>query len=402
MINPFADDDLILDGKFLSPENITLNPEQIERAIELSQSATPATQQWQTYLNVLALAGLERWLQKRAPELNSSREWLLRKERKFPDDNSMVKSPDATPNESFCRVKVNGFNIYLISRSILYDTHVSLAKTAVESPPFIPHFYVLVDILEEIGQANVWGYLRRDRFMQQRQTVGLPRESETTYLLPLEWFERECDRLLLYLRCLEPAAIPTESALRHSPLRLGGETPIPVKESAQSAINVRLWLKDQLDRTAQQLSWILLPPISLTSEFRPLKSPVEQLNDAIAPLLKQRSIPIPSQARGAYRDWQWENLALRLYVVTWELPVTRCVPEWTLLLILGAQPNATLPLGIKLQVRDNVQILEEPQLCDRSQNYLYARVIGSQNERFWVTIYLANGAAFTLPPFAFE
>jgi hypothetical protein len=119
-------------------------------------------------------------------------------------------------------------------------------------------------------------------------------------------------------------------------------------------------------------------------------------------LKNQGDIAVPSQARGAYRDLQWENIALRLYVVAWELPATDSVPEWTLLLILGAQPNGTLPLGIKLQVRDEVQILEEPVLSDRSKKYLYARVIGTQNERFWVTISLAGGTALTLPPFTFN
>jgi hypothetical protein len=111
---------------------------------------------------------------------------------------------------------------------------------------------------------------------------------------------------------------------------------------------------------------------------------------------------IPSQARAAYRNLQWETLALRLYVVTWELLATGSIPEWTLLLILGAQPNAILPLGIKLQVRDEAQILEEPVLSNRSQDYLYAQVIGTHNERFWVTISLANGTTLTLPPFTFD
>jgi hypothetical protein len=99
---------------------------------------------------------------------------------------------------------------------------------------------------------------------------------------------------------------------------------------------------------------------------------------------------------------QWENIALRLYVVAWELPATGLVREWTLLLILGAQPNATLPIGIKLQVGDEVQILAEPVLSDRSQDYLYVQVIGTQSERFWVTISLPDGAALTLPAFTFE
>ena len=84
------------------------------------------------------------------------------------------------------------------------------------------------------------------------------------------------------------------------------------------------------------------------------------------------------------------------------MPATGSEPEWTLLLILGAQSNATLPLGIKLRVRAEVQILAEPVLSDQSQDYLYVQVIGTQNEQFSVTISLAGGTALTLPPFTFK
>jgi hypothetical protein len=405
MMNPFTDDDFIFNGMFLSLENITLSPKQIEWAIELSQSIVSEPQRWQTYLNALALAGIEQWLQKRAPELTLSNEWLPGKESDFPTDSSrqqlrMRKLTDATLFESICQLKVNDFNLYLMAMSSLYEKKVSLSKKAVESFEFIPHFYVLVEVIEELGQANILGYLQRDRFIHHQQSIGLQRESDTAYLVPVDWFENDSDKLLLCLRCLEPTAISVvsheESALRSSPL------PSLVQESTQGAINVGLWLRNELDRVAQDLSWILLPPASLRSEFRALGAPVEQFNNALVELMSQGGIAIPSQARGAYRDLQWENIALRLYVVAWELPATDSPPEWTLLLILGAQPNATLPLGIKLQVRDEVQILEEPVLSDRSQDYLYVQVIGTQSERFWVTITLPDGAALTLPPFTFN
>jgi hypothetical protein len=76
MTNSFIDDDFIFNGMFLSLENITLSPEQMTWAIELSQSIVSETQRWQTYLNALALAGIEQWLQKRAPELTLSNDWL--------------------------------------------------------------------------------------------------------------------------------------------------------------------------------------------------------------------------------------------------------------------------------------------------------------------------------------
>jgi hypothetical protein len=405
MTNHSTDNDFILNGTFLSPEIIILSSEHIEWALELSQSVPHELQQWQVYINTLALTGVEQWLQKRAPELPLNSDWLLGKESNFSVHSlhqslTIRKPPDVTFSESICQLQVNEFNLYLIVTDSLYDTNISISRTAIESSQFIPHLYVLVEVLEELEQTTIRGYLRRDRLIYQQQSIGLRRESDTTYLLPIDWFEPDSDKLLLCLHCLDPAAIPVlshqQSTLRSSPLSSS------VQQSNQPAINAGLWLKDQLDHVAQDLSWILLPPLSLTPEFRELRSPVEQFNNAIAQLRNQGDMAIPSQARGVYRNLQWENVALRLYVVAWELPVTASVPEWALLLILGAQPNATLPLGIKLQVRDEVQILEEPVLSDRSQEYLYVQVVGTQNERFWVTIALAGDTALTLPPFTFD
>ncbi len=405
MTNHSTDNDLILNGAFLSLENIILSSEQIEWALELCQSVTPEPQQWQTYINALALAGVDQWLQKRAPELTLDSEFLSRKESDILANSSYQsltrnKHPNATFSESVCQLQVNEFNLYLIATDSFYDTNISISRTAVESAQFMPHFYVLVEVLEELEQTTIRGYLRRNHLIHQQESIGLQPESDTTYLLPIDWFEPDSDKLLLCLRCLDPATIPVtsrqESTLRSSTL------PSPVQRFNQPAINVGLWLKDQLDRVTQELSWILLPPASLRSECRSFKSPPDQLNDVVAQLMNQGYIAIPSQARGVYRDLQWENIALRLYVIAWELPATDSVPEWTLLLILGAQPNATLPLGIKLQVRDEVQILEEPVLSDRSKAYLYAQVIGTHNERFWVTIALTGGTALTLPPFTFD
>jgi hypothetical protein len=406
MTHDFIDNDFIVNGVFLTLESIPLSPEQIEWAIQISQSVTSEIQ-WQTYLNALALAGVEQWLQKRAPELTLKSEWLAGREGNFsldkPHQHLMRKPPDATFSKSICQLNVNEFKVYLIATDSLYDTQVSLSKIAVESSEFIPHFYVLVEILEELEQTHIWGYLQRDQLIHQQQSIGLQHESDTAYLLPLDWFEQDSDKLLLALRCLDPTAIPVvsqEPTVQSSPLAS------PVQELTQRAINVGLWLRDEIDRVAQELSWILLPTPSLTpslpSKFRPLRSPTEQFNDVMTQLISRGDMAIPSQARAAYRNLQWETLALRLYVVTWELLATGSIPEWTLLLILGAQPNAILPLGIKLQVRDEAQILEEPVLSNRSQDYLYAQVIGTHNERFWVTISLANGTTLTLPPFTFD
>jgi hypothetical protein len=412
MTHDFTEDDLSLNGTFIPLESIPLSPEHVAWAIQLSQSVTSEIQ-WQTYLNALALAGVEQWLQKRTPELVLKSKWLAGREDNFslnkPRQQLVMKKPtDATFSESICQIQVNEFKLYLIATDSLYDTQISLSKTAIESSEFIPQFYVLVEILEELEQIHIRGYLQRDwlchrlkddGLIHQQQSISLQLESDSAYFLPLEWFEQDSDKLLLALRCLEPTAIPVtsqEPTLRSSPLTSS------VQEFTQRAINVGLWLRDELDQLAQDLSWILLPPLSFSSEYRSLKLPSEQFNDVVAELMNRGDMAIPSQARAVYRDLQWENIALRLYVVTWELLTTGYIPEWTLLLILGTQPNTTLPFGIKLQVRDETQVLEEPVLSDRSQDYLYVQVIGTQSERFWVTISLPDGAALTLPPFTYH
>jgi hypothetical protein len=118
--------------------------------------------------------------------------------------------------------------------------------------------------------------------------------------------------------------------------------------------------------------------------------------------LRGTGMAIPSQARGAYRDFNLAENPLRLYAVTWAIPSQPNAPEWTLLLILGAQPGSELPPGLKLQVSDRTGILVEQVVePDTEKTYLYARVVGTRDEQFLATIVLMNGETLTLPPFAF-
>ncbi|NJO80791.1 MAG: DUF1822 family protein [Cyanobacteria bacterium RM1_2_2] len=111
---------------------------------------------------------------------------------------------------------------------------------------------------------------------------------------------------------------------------------------------------------------------------------------------------MPPTARAAYRDFQVDAVAVRLYALTWDVSPTSTTPEpeWSLLLVLGAQPGTQLPQSITLSVQDDMQLLTQETL--QHAPYLYAQVIGTWNEQFRVTITLPNGASLTLPPFAFN
>lgn len=462
-----------LDWEALTAEGVELLPEHISQAVQLSQAVPNSTQQWQTYLNALAIFGFESWLQSRSVSVQRNQ-------------CSIFDPAAANVLETVCNLQVGAFKICLIATGSVGDRLINLPKMVIDLPEWTAHFYVLVEVLEEQAEARIYGFLPRPLLTQQIERHALAVDADWSYTLPVDWFNPESNDLLLNLRCLEPSAIPLPvltaemvsipllrekltNLQQHSPdlpyaqltwaevttflshpdlvqwwydmqtSRLTTEptsqpspaiqdaaaalasfplstSPSPTLSSSlsanlmaqtdailQRAMNVGLWLRDRLDEVAEEFSWVLMPalaPIAVemraVEEFQGIVTELQQTGMAIAP-----------EARGAYRDLRWGNTALRLYAATWSLPIEEQdpnqPPEWTLLLVLGPQPDSVLPVGAGIQVQDDTQVLMERTLTETDQDaYLYARVIGSVDEQFWVTIRLPNGTAATLPPFTFR
>lgn len=356
---------------YLSSDTISLTEADIDRAVELSKHSPTEPQQWQMYLNVMARLGVETWLHQRAPELQIDHFHSY----------SLTQSADAV-----CQLQVGKFRLYLLATDDLNAVEIPIAETIVASS-FIPHLCVLVEVLEELGQVQVHSAIQQAQLIQQVRSLPL----ETgNYWLNVDTFDATPDRLLLWLRCLDANAMPTAAYAK--PQTTSAQNGIQ-----QSVMNLGLWLNDRLDQVAQEFAWILLPPPSPSFAFRPLRSPVEEFNHVLGELTQQGRINAPPQARGGYRDFQWEDASLRLYALTWQISDE----DWSLLFVLGSQPGTTLPIGARLQVRDEHQVLAEPVLRDRTQDYLFAQVIGTGTENFWASISLNTGAVLTLPPFTF-
>jgi hypothetical protein len=472
--NPIQFDQL--DWESLTPEGFELLPEHISQAVDLSQAVPNPTQQWQAYLNALAVFGFESWLESRSITVQR-------------DQCSIFDPAVANLLETVCNLQVGAFKVCLITMGSVGDRLINVPKVVIDLPDWAAHFYVLVEVLEEQEEARIYGFLPRHLLVQQIERSALAVDADWSYTVPTDWFNPQPDELLLHLRCLEPSAIPlpvvTEEVVsipllrqkltnlqQHSPdlpyarltwaevttflsqidlvrwwydiqtSRLTTENvaqpsppipdtaatsalPLPISSPSpsptlspssltanlttstdafmQRAMNVGLWLRDRLDEVAEEFSWVLMPalaPIAVemraVEEFQGIVTELQQTGMAIAPA-----------ARGAYRDLRWGNTALRLYAAAWPLPVEEQesgqTPEWTLLLVLGAQPDSILPVGVGIQVQDENKLLMERTLTEADQDaYLYARVIGSWDEQFWVTIRLPNGTSATLPPFTFR
>lgn len=413
----------------LSVELMTLEPDQIEQAHRLSQTGASEAQRWQIYLNALGLFGLEQWLTERSAlvDLQSC---------------SLFQPGYAALLPAVAQVQAAAFQICLIAVEADPE-QIELPRAVVELPEFMAHFYVVAEVLEELQMVRLWGFLRHDQLSALWQNGAMQVNSDWTVALPLSEFEQETDRLLLYLRCLDAAALPLPAAHPdRSPLqadlltRLSDWQPaqIPLWQLldwpqgaalltcpelvnwlvqprsaqwqsqlsnlfqllSQPAINVGRWLNNELDDLAQNLAWVLLPPLS-PAGFR---SATESAS-LMMTQLDRLGIAIPGEARSGYQDFSLAGLRLRIHAATWPQISPAGTPEWSLAVVLAAQSEHQLPLGLQLQIGDLTGILIDRTLTQFIPDaHLYAWVVGSWHEKFLVTI-THNETSLTLPPFAF-
>ena len=437
-------DDLLLDFDYLAEDTITLEPERIQQAAELSSQIIRSAGQWQTYLNALALYGFEQWLRERAAELTIDRA------------NCSVMQPAVASaiEEGVCNLQVGDFKLCLLPTGSSIEDVVVLPRAAIDLPEYVAHFYVAIAVQEELEQAIIRGFIAYDRLMTELQSANLAPENDWTYQLPIAWFKLDADRLLLYLRCLETRAIslpaiPNNRSIAVERMQEDIISVIPQLQSgdyslwqlfnweqggllltnpkllkwlyrlptepeiltgqdrtsilkqlsqvltnfSQQVVNVGLWLQSELGESAQNIAWKLLPPPALaTVALRSLRvtateSVPEEFAAIIAELRGTELEEVPAEARGAYLDFNLANNPFRLYAITW----LSSPEEWTLVLVLGLQTGRELPPGLKLQIsaRDTV-LFEQLVETDSEDVYLYASTIGDLSEEFLAQISFPN------------
>jgi hypothetical protein len=372
---------------------IALSPEQIDQAMRWSRSIPNSTQQWQTYLNALALSGFEQWLTQRARDISLDAEQA-----------SIWQSQDTVFLPGICQIRANGFKICLMATESQPD-EVAIPRAAIAPPDLASHFYVAIAIYEELAQIAVHSFLRYDQLIAQ--IPSLQPDAEDLYWIPITAFEPDLDRLLLYLRCSEPTAFSVPGA-QHSALSTQhsalSELPSPIPHPP-SPISIRRWFQNELDELAQQLSWILLPPVALENALRltaravDRPTPTEGFEGVIKQLMRN-GMTLPPNSRMAYHDLTIGTVTVRLYAIAGTLTPANQPPEWTLLVILGSPSQNPLPLGIQLQVSEANTVLTQQTLTPPNA-YLFAKVTGTLDEQFSVTVTLPTGETHTLPTFCY-
>ncbi len=457
-----GNEDLLLDFAPLTEADITLTEEQINRAAQTSQDIINPQQQWQTYLNALALEGFRDWLAER-------------------DSNLIVDSSSCSLTQSYYanyidgvfNLEVGDYRICLLTDGVTVDELLTFPRAILELPQYAAHLYVVVSVIEERGEIAIARFITYTDLQARMTESNLAADADWTYEIPATWFNSDSDDLLLALRCLEaqsivlPQASPTpdtnlaqelvakaellqapetdlnsvltweqgkkllanpellswlyqlqsgnlslQMAIANLQNRLAETVSTTVREVSQAVMNARTWLNRELDEMAQSLAWNLLPaPAFATSAFRDLQvtnreSPIAEF-EAILAQLRANEEEIPVDAGGIYRDLNLGDYALRLFAISWpesgEESESENAPEWNLLVILGAQVGSYLPQNLKLEIQLETEVLDEQVAeTDTADTYLYSRVIGEMNEQFTVSITLATGETISLPQFAFQ
>lgn len=426
MNQPLSNSDFtdLLDWQSLNETRTELLTEHFRKAARLSQSIHLSQQRWQVYINALGVLGFEQWLKERAPDLQ------------IHSEQSSIWHPEyANLLSVACNIWIDNFKLCIVTGSNLINEH-SIPFAVFDIPRFTAHLYVLMEVVESEQQVAVSGFMNYEQYCYYQQTAQLQVEQDWTYTIPQTWFNSDANALLLNLRCLAADAIQlpvaednqetdTVTALKQKLIKLESQLKnqypwqlLTVKEGIsllsnsdlinwvyknvtlspiEPLINVGYWLSNQIDAMTAELGWILMPSLRL-SEIRSLEN-----FDQVRTGLEQQGVHIPVMARGAFRDLECnERNSLRLYAITWVLTETDENPEWILLLALGSQPQDPMPKTLKLEVRDETELLFEQELKDTSQGILYAQVVGNWGERFWVNVTVDGEIVIEIPPFGFE
>jgi Protein of unknown function (DUF1822) len=173
---------------------IPLTAAQIAEAVRISEPVTDRELQWQVYLGALALASFISWLDERDDELTI--------------DTSQCPLLSGVPKiGAASQLQIGGFKVCVIAKGGLDGDYVNIPQAILKDSAETAQFYVVVEVLEEISQAVMYGFLRSDRLEQYFNAEPLADFSDGTCDLPISWLNLEFDELVSYLRCFNPSAI---------------------------------------------------------------------------------------------------------------------------------------------------------------------------------------------------
>jgi Protein of unknown function (DUF1822) len=232
--------------RLLLPETLWLEPKHFERAKEISDRSNDEPQQWQAYLNALAMLAFESWLKERLPTHYQMKH----------GNHEFVNG---------CYLKVGDFQLCVMATEHVLDEIIRVPKLVIEQPDLAAHFYVVVEVLEEQEQAIVRGFLQYNDLIAQANGMGIPK-SEEFFLLPLLVWDAEINHLMVYIQHMNPSATEMPIALAQ-PTAPSNEAE-PQHNSSNIRTRLSQWLHGVLDEGWQTVDTLINPEANLAWSTR--------------------------------------------------------------------------------------------------------------------------------------
>lgn len=427
--------------RLLEPEFIDLEPEYFDKATQISDPIVGENCQWQTYLHALALQGFVQWLGGQGITVDQKQ-------------CSLFQPQYANVITAVCNLEISDFKLCLIATENFLDEVVTIPRAVLDLPDFAAHFYVVLEVQEEQGQAILRGYGRHDQLASYSQRARFS-VNQWNYAVPLFLFDAEPNHLVCHLRYLEAAAMPLPREITNISLssltqlelqtilsqlqstEQSLEKSLPWEKGAfllqnpklldllyqwqqssaadhslyiriievftlltQSAIDIAQWIRAEFDELSQHLGWSSQLEVASVSGFRSTDrfSTADRFRDAITEL-RYQGMDIPAELTPVFRTIESEGDNLQVCAATWTSITPAAIPRWTLLLILKTQTGAGLPDGLKLRIADLTDILSEAEALDTE--LLYVRADVSQDAKLVATIVSPTGQVVAVDSYRF-
>ncbi|MEB3279314.1 MAG: DUF1822 family protein [Lyngbya sp.] len=177
------------DFRFTLSEVILLEAEDFEQAMVLSNPVFDEDKQWQTYLNALALLGLERWFNERLSSGN-------------------IEQNINSSREEIGSFQLGKFTIGIIAVEQVLDEVVSFPKLLLVQPEVLADFYVVAEVMEEEEEIIFRGGISQEKLLIFTHNYPCL-SSKNDYLIPLDEFEIEPNHLLFYCKFLQSELMTT-------------------------------------------------------------------------------------------------------------------------------------------------------------------------------------------------
>jgi hypothetical protein len=321
----------------LEGEIICLEPVYYRQARKNSQLVS-SEKQWQTYLNTLALLGLENWLKRQGLEL---------------DNNLNYLSTDNPPSTSIFPIEVGELTIYL---TVAENYTEQLAKVSLNSYDLA----IIIELWEDEQKASIRGFLDQEKLVYVRRFKGLKRNLLTNELyLSIQEINPNTQHLLYSLQM-------GKLSIKSLPDRLGN---LLIQQHNNLAIMLAEWTKPQI------LSMVM-------------RSSNPIFDEAFINWDKQ-GLVIPKDTLQSERSIRIKNLSLKLLSLFWKLS-SPASDKWSLVVLVADQNGYFLAEGLTLKITRTQQVISHKMVEHLGIKYLHYYGEANLGETFLVSLILES------------